>query len=187
MIRNYRAPIMEKVSERIYVGNAAQADFLLNVQSEKFAFLHCAKTYHQKLLNYRGNLNSSNENYLLYIRGNRAALNLVDMNYIGDTYFDVTRDAFEKAFAFLDQQLEQGKSIFIHCDQGESRGPFVALLYIASKGEYNFADFDTSIELFKKDYRYFVPVSNKNIYVMVESFWEYFIKKASDLLEKSKA
>ncbi len=37
-------PIMVKVAENIFVGNAYQADFLSrNSNSTKWAFLHCAK------------------------------------------------------------------------------------------------------------------------------------------------
>ena len=172
-------PIMVKVAENIFVGNAYQADFLSrNSNSTKWFFLHCAKTYHQKMLNYTKSLPRQSPYYLIVTKGNETALNLVDMNYNYDnSFFAITRDALEKAFDFLDEKRAEGRSIFIHCDQGESRGPSVAMLYLARIGKYDYKDFETTVELFSKDYKYYIPSSRKIIYVMIKDFWDYFVKK----------
>lgn len=170
-------PIFVKISPNIYLGNSLECKILEQSNSGNWAFLHCTKTYHKKMLGYSRSLDKNNPHYLFFKSKNEAALNLVDMDYKDDLFFEATKVAFEQAFAFLDEQLEKGKKVFIHCNQGTSRGPSVAMLYLARNGKYQYADFETTTEIFKKTYPKYNKNPNKQIYVMIKSFWNHFVKK----------
>lgn len=139
--------------------------------------MHCCKhPFHVEFAGYKGkkSLPADHPDYALKRVGNRMALNLVDMDRFDPSYLDFNRKMLEKAFEFLDEHYNNGDKILIHCNQGESRGPTIGLLYVSRMGEYNYSNFHDSVESFKIKYPRYSPKAN--IYKTVESLWGVFVE-----------
>jgi hypothetical protein len=89
------------------------------------AILHAAKTCHQAVLGYRGSLDPADPRYLWVEVGPHLVMNLVDAPL---PLFQV--ESFVKALEFLRKWHPQGP-VLCHCNQGLSRSPTIALLYLA--------------------------------------------------------
>ena len=89
----------------------------------------CKEPYHRQLLGYKTrSAPKDHPEYLVANRGTRLFLNLVDAN---DPAF-FPKPIFDAALAFIERALKSNDRILIHCNQGESRGPGIGLLYLAS-------------------------------------------------------
>ena len=55
---------------------------------------------------------------------NRLILNLVDVE--NPAY--IAREMMDEVLRFIDQSLEAGKKMLVHCNQGLSRSPGIGLL-----------------------------------------------------------
>ena len=163
---------MIEVLDKIYVGN--EQDYYSIAGDNDWAILHCCKNpFHLELVGYKGNLISLHPDYSLKRVDNRMALNLVDMDKFNPTYLDFNHQMFNNAFSFLDEYRLLNKKLLIHCNQGESRGPSLGLLYISRLGKYDFSDFNTSELMFRQIYPHYNP--KQNIYQTVKSLWSKFI------------
>lgn len=49
-------------------------------------------------------------------------------------YFAPTQKQLEKGVAFIQEEIERGGKVYIHCRQGEGRGPTMAVAYLLCKG-----------------------------------------------------
>jgi len=67
--------------------------------------------------------------YLVARRGNRLILNIVDAD--NPAFF--AKEMIDAALDFTDKALARGLKVLIHCNQGESRSPSIALLYMAAR------------------------------------------------------
>lgn len=163
---------MIEIYENIYVGN--ESDFYAVKHQSNWATLHCCKNpFHCNMVGYRGSLPSTHPNYAFCRSNNEMSLNLVDMDKFSANYLGFNKNMFEQAFAFLDEYRNKGYKILIHCNQGESRGPSIGLLYVSYIGKYNYADFDLSVEQFRKIYPLYNP--KQNIYMTIKSLWNDFV------------
>lgn len=120
---------MTKVYTDLWVGSQYA---LLSHDMTDWAIIHAAKEpFHRQLLGYKTPGAPKNDPEYLYARrGDQLYLNLVDTadpKYIDQKLIDVT-------LAFIDEELEKHKRVFIHCNQGLSRAPSIALLYLVKKG-----------------------------------------------------
>ena len=165
---------MIEISKNIFTGS--EQDFYSIQKEENWAVLHCCKNpFHCEFVGYRGNLQSSHPNYALMRKDNRMALNLVDMNMFSEKYLDFNESMFREAFDFLDGYRTSGYKILIHCNQGESRGPTMAMFYATYIGSFGNTNFEDTVTEFKKIYPRYNP--KKNIYMTVKSLWNNFIKE----------
>jgi hypothetical protein len=64
-------------------------------------------------------------------KGNLMALNLLDLD---DPNF-IPTEMIRKGLQFVHERLQAGDKVLIACNQGHSRGPTVALMYLRSIGE----------------------------------------------------
>lgn len=121
---------MIEVCENLFVGN--QEDYELHVaQREGWAVVHaCKEPYHRQALGYKGRAAPKDHpEYLIARRENRLILNLVDVD--NPAFFRT--EMITEALDFIDEALESGTKVLVHCNQGESRGPSIALLYMAAR------------------------------------------------------
>jgi len=163
---------MIEVKQDIFVGNESEVYSLLH--SEEWAFVHCCKhPFHCDMVGYKGVLPKTHPNYPFIIEGNRMALNLVDADsYAYDEYWhSFFLNMFNNAFNFIDSQLQSGKKVFIHCNQGESRGPSIALLYLISKG-YHEKTFDETVQNYSTLYPNYKP--RASIFGNIKDSWDYY-------------
>ena len=167
---------MIEIHNNIFVGN--EQDYYSIQRDSGWGILHCCKSpFHQAMVGYSGNLQSTHPNYAYIIQGNQMALNLVDMdifNAISVNYVEFNRNMFEQAFVFLDKQVAIGNKVLIHCNQGESRAPSLGMLYVARLGKWNWADFETTMKEFVSIFPRYSP--KKNILMNIKLSWNYFIK-----------
>lgn len=166
---------MVEVTKGIFTGN--DYDYYLIKDKNDWAVLHCCKDpFHKDFVGYRGSLSSNHPNYAYYIKGNEMALNLVDLDNFNKAYLGFNEEMVEAAFNFLDSFKNNGKKILIHCNQGESRGPSLCMLYSAKCGAFDYANFEDTVY----EFRYIYPNYNPkyNIYCTVRYLWEYFVKGA---------
>jgi len=115
-----------EIFPNLFVGH--QGDFEHQVDGrEGWAVVHaCKDPYHRKLLGYTTPGAPKGPEYLAAVRGDRLFLNLVDVK--APAFVQV--ELVEKAIAFIHAKLAGGKRVLVHCNQGESRGPGIALLYL---------------------------------------------------------
>lgn len=144
------------------------------VQEETgWAVVHAAKEpYHRAMLGYKGRATSKDHpEYLLAVRGNRLALNLID----GDDPRYVAPVIVDTALRFIDAHLGPQK-LLIHCNQGVSRAPSIALAWMAASATLPW-DFDKARAEFVKLYPEYFP--KDGILGYLKAHWDELIDRKS--------
>lgn len=124
---------MKEVFKNLFVGNEQDfKDLEYWKLDSDFAVVHtCKEPFHRELLGYVGRgCPKDNPEYLWAERGDRLYLNMVDAPI--SLFFD--KSMVDKALNFIEQKLNEGKKVLIHCNLGESRSPSIALLYLIKHG-----------------------------------------------------
>jgi len=163
---------MKEVYKNIFIGN--QNDYKVSMIGE-WAFVHaCKDPFHKELVGYKGNLSPMHIDYPFKEVKDRLALNLVDMDLpYNSNYHNHYKKIFEYTINFINRKSTEGKKILIHCNQGESRGPSIGMLYLASKGIFGYNDFNTTEKLFLDLYPQYLP--KRNIRENLQQCWEEII------------
>ena len=120
---------MIEVYTNLFVGT--QEDYEMNVkfQSGWYIVHACKEPYHRQLLGYTGRgAPKGHSEYLLARRDKRLYLNLVDVE---DPAY-VAKEIIDAAMEFINEGLKSDDKVLVHCNQGESRGPSIGLLYLAA-------------------------------------------------------
>lgn len=130
--------MMKKIINGLFVGN--QEDYESHVKNisskdviECWAYVLAAKEpFHRAAIGYKGRAcDKSHPEYLIARRDNNLVLNLVDAPK--SEFFN--KDIIDTALDFIEEQLkERHMSVLICCNQGESRSPSLALLYLIKHG-----------------------------------------------------
>ncbi|MGN6210523.1 hypothetical protein [Asticcacaulis sp.] len=89
--------------------------------------VHACKTCHSRRLGYSGSLAPTHPNYLAWSGQHHLYLNLIDPPA---PLFKL--ESFDHFFRFADVEIRD-RPLLIHCNQGESRAPSLALLYMAKR------------------------------------------------------
>lgn len=114
---------MIEIRDGLFVGSEHDC----RIGDNQWAVVHaCKSPCHQKAVGYKGSLPKSHPNYLVLERGTDLYLNLVDPPV---PLF--MPESFARFLGFAKRQLDAGRDILIHCNQGESRAPSLALLILA--------------------------------------------------------
>lgn len=114
---------MRKITDRIWVGS----DQDCFQYREEWVCIHaCKSRCHQRAVGYSGNLSPSHPNYLHYLDEDNLYLNLIDPPA---PLFKL--ESFKHFFDFIVPHWDDGKSVLIHCNQGQSRAPSLALLFMS--------------------------------------------------------
>jgi hypothetical protein len=120
---------MIEVYPNLFVGD--QQDYELDVANrDGWAIVHaCKEPYHRQALGYRGRgAPKDHPEYLVARRDHRLILNIVDAN---DPAF-FAPEMINAALDFIEEALTEGRKVLVHCNEGRSRSPAIALLYMAS-------------------------------------------------------
>ena len=142
---------MTEVYDNLYVGD--ERDYESNIRlknRDEWSIVHaCKEPYHRDTLGYSGRAApKSHPEYLIAKRGNRLILNLIDV----DTSRYIPKEIIDEALEFMDESLANDQKVLVHCNQGRSRSPGIAMLYLAQKGEISSESFWQARNEFKKIY-----------------------------------
>ncbi|MDI4653062.1 MULTISPECIES: hypothetical protein [Pseudoalteromonas] len=140
---------MQEIYERVIVTN----DLSCTRGNDEVAVIHaCKSPCHQGAVGYRGKLPSTHPNYLVLEQEYDLFLNIIDPPV---PLF--MPPLFTEFLAFANKHWSQGRKLLIHCNQGESRAPSLAMLFLA-KGV--FAIPDTSYEVARSEFEKLYPRYN---------------------------
>ncbi|MES9948978.1 MAG: hypothetical protein ABW118_08470 [Candidatus Thiodiazotropha sp.] len=117
--------ILECVTDLLYFGDLESC----NAANHKiFAVVHaCKDPCHRHAVGYSNkSLHKTHPAYLSYETDNQLFLNLIDPPI---PLFQI--ESFKTFLDFSSRATAQGRPVLIHCNQGQSRAPSLALLYMA--------------------------------------------------------
>ncbi len=154
---------MIEVAKGLYVGS--DTDYKMLPQKHLWGIVHCAKEpYHREALGYKTQgAPKVHPEYLVARRGDRLCLNLVDT----DNAEFISGLLVGEAIRFIDTQLTPSHKVLVHCNQGQSRGPGIALAYMAPNLPSTFTAAEAA---FKRLYPPYAP--RAGIRGWLEANWE---------------
>lgn len=118
---------MEEVFDDLFVG----ADDACVRSRDGWAVVHaCKHPCHQRAVGYAGSLPQSHEEYLVALRDTDLYLNVVDMDQ--KLSHEYTEPIVSAGLDFIEDHIES-RHVLIHCNQGMSRSPSLAMLYLAKR------------------------------------------------------
>lgn len=141
--------------------------------SENIAIIHACKTCHQKVLGYGKALPQDHANYLTYNHNNdNLYLNLVDMKPEFSPIF--TDPIMKEAVTFINKNILE-KPILVHCNQGVSRSPSIALLYLSLNKIIDYSSYAAASLEFIKLYPDYNPGSG--IFLYLSKHWNRLLSE----------
>ena len=141
---------MQEIHERVFVTN----EMSCKSGSANLAVVHACKTpCHQRAVGYKGKLPDTHPNYLVLEQENDLYLNIIDPPV---PLFKPP--LFSNFMNFANKHWNENRTLQIHCNQGESRAPSLALLFLA-KGlsVINNDSYDTARAEFENIYPRYNP------------------------------
>lgn len=151
---------MKEIYKNLYIGN--DSDFDKVKDDDQWRIVRACKNGvggHRDTLGYEHLSAPKGPDYLFTERGNRLSLNMIDTHdpdYIPDEMVD-------RALAYIRDQIKDHK-ILIACNQGKSRSPSLALLYLYSEGKLPKL-YPQALRMFRKLYPRYDPSAGAQIYV----------------------
>ena len=149
---------MKEIYKNLWVGNE---DDVVKAREKGYAIVSACKdgvSSHRQLLGYTsmGAPRSSSE-YLVARRKSHLYLNLID----GDDPSFIPDKLIDDALSFISEHLEKNKPVLVHCVEGKSRGPSIALLWLVLNG---LLPFEGAFRKFKQLYPDYSPSAGIKIY-----------------------
>jgi len=86
----------------------------------------CKSPCHQRAVGYTRSLDASHPEYLCRLQPGELFLNLIDPPL---PLFKI--ESFRQFLLFAARHYDAGATLLIHCNQGESRAPSLAMLFLA--------------------------------------------------------
>jgi len=155
-----------EVYKDVFVGDGGS----LGIVAENCFILYCAKEpWHRQMVGYvgRGAPKNSYE-YLFARRDNRMALNMVDAS--NPKFF--SKEMILAGLNFLEEGYVARRKLFIVCNQGESRSPSMAMLFVFKRILKNGTSFeDAEIEM-KRVYPAYNPANG--IRGHLQQYWNEY-------------
>jgi len=116
---------MQQVYDRLFVGDLSDC----STTRVGWAVIHaCKSPCHQFAVGYRGSLTADHPNYLVLERGDDLFLNMIDPPF---PLFKM--ESFTEFLRFAHERWKRQITLLIHCNQGESRAPALALLLMSKR------------------------------------------------------
>jgi hypothetical protein len=161
---------MREIDKNLFVGNLS--DYEINQFDNDYCFVQaCKEPCHRKALGYTGRAaDEKHPEYYIAYRERKIILNMIDPPT--GKYFDNVM--FESSLAFISENLEKGKKVLIHCNQGISRSPSIGLLYLATIGKIRNESFNLAEEDFRKIYPNYAPSGIKEF---LSVNWQHYFEK----------
>ena len=118
---------MIEVYKNLFVGSTEDWKKLNDTSGWKI--LQVSHKIHQQTKGYTKGCNKDDPEYYYCIRDNRMILNIIDNDYLDNRYIDGIIDTIQQGLKFIQDNIRKYK-VLVHCDQGQSSSPTVALLYL---------------------------------------------------------
>lgn len=149
---------MIKVYEKLIIGT----DQNCQTGSEDITVVHaCKSPCHQRAVGYRGSLPNNHPNYLVLERDFDLYLNIIDPPA---PLFMMP--LFTEFLKFAGKHWNEGRTLLIHCNQGESRAPSLALLFLSKYLEkIPNESYESAKSEFQKMYSYYSPGRGIQLYL----------------------
>jgi hypothetical protein len=118
---------MFEIYNNLFIGN--ENDCFLDIRKGWVVIHACKSPCHQRAVGYRGSLPKNHPNYLIKEQEFHLFLNIIDPDkpLFMPQVFTVSLD-------FIKKNISQRK-VLIHCNNGISRAPSLALLYMAKRAK----------------------------------------------------
>lgn len=162
---------MIEVHPGLFVGNLTDYDRDVRLRDGWSVVHACKEPYHRQLLGYTGRgAPKDHPEYLVARRDHRLYLNLVD----ADNPDYIPKEIIDQSMEFIQSQLAIGRPVLVHCNQGESRSPSIALLYLAANtNKLPTASLMEAEEAFLKLYPYYRPAPGMRGFV--NRYWHEYV------------
>jgi hypothetical protein len=153
---------MHEVHRDLFIGTERDCFF---TQKDDWAVIHaCKSPCHQRALSYTGSLPKNHPSYLACEQGNHLFLNMIDPD---QPLF--MPPLFVASLAFIEKHLSKRK-VLIHCNEGLSRAPSLALLYLAKRaGVIDNSSYIAAYKDFIKRFPFYRP--GRGIATYLELHW----------------
>ena len=152
--------ICVKIVSGLYCGDAEYWE----AHKDEFDYvIHaCKEPYHRMALGYKGRgAPKDSDEYLIAERGNELCLNLID----ADDPKYIPAVIMVTAVEEIQYHVDEGRKVFVHCNEGKSRAPGIVLMYLMlERLVYEFTYEDTVAEI-KKVYPLFEPAKGIDQYL----------------------
>ena len=138
----------QEVHERLSFGDQASCTHTID---GSLAVVHaCKEPCHRRAVGYATRtIAKTHPSYLVHERGHHLYLNLIDP---AQPLFMMP--SFEAFLSFVDREIKE-RDLLIHCNQGESRAPSLALLYMAKRlGSLPNDSYATAAAAFRRQFAY---------------------------------
>jgi hypothetical protein len=160
---------MIQVYPNLYIGNDTHCNWSPH---NHWAVIHaCKYPCHSKAVGYKGNLKPNHPYYLVYKRDNHLVLNMVDMEQ--ELLARFTNPIMHAAMEFIENNIST-KKILIHCNQGLSRSPSIALLYLARRSHIASETYFLATSEFRTMYPLYNPGAGITAYL--NRNWDALLK-----------
>lgn len=138
---------------KIYVGN----QYELSKLTEDFNIVHAAKDlFHKEFVGYVGK--KCPPNYYYYEDEKHASLCIIDFPSNSQWNF-FPEEMLKSTMNFIDRSLDNGKKVYIHCNQGMSRAPSIAFMYLVSRGLMKVDTLESNLIYFLELYPLYRPAN----------------------------
>ncbi len=161
---------MIEIFNNIFIGTDQECSI---THSADWAVIHaCKYPCHANAVGYKGSLPPMHPNYLVLENDHSLFLNMVDMEKELSPIY--TNPIMKSAMEFIEKHIAEQKTL-IHCNQGLSRSPSIALLYLASKGYITNDSYSNAVADFRKMYPVFNP--GRGIALYMNNNWDEILRK----------
>lgn len=155
---------MEEVYDGLFVGD----DRYCSHDRTGWAIVHaCKHPCHVDAVGYSGNLSQDHPEYLVAPRENDLYLNIVDMDR--KLSHEYTEPIVASTLDFVEEHIDS-RQVLIHCNEGRSRSPSLAMLYLAKReGIIPKSSYPEAKSEFQERYPMYAPGPGVEAYLM--DYW----------------